>query len=56
MVADTKSPTPPCGPCRQLVWEYAGDIPVVMANLDAVTGEHQMRDLLPLPFDGRLLI
>ena len=56
VVADTKSPTPPCGPCRQLVWEYAGDIPVVMANLDAVTGEHQMRDLLPLPFDGRLLI
>ena len=55
VVADTKSPTPPCGPCRQLVWEYAGDIPVVMANLDAVTGEHQMRDLLPLPFDGRLL-
>jgi len=56
VVADTKSPTPPCGPCRQLVWEYAGDIPVVMANLDAITGEHQMRDLLPLPFDGRLLI
>ena len=55
VVADTESPTPPCGPCRQLLWEYCGDIPVVMANLTDVKGQHQMRDLLPLPFDGRLL-
>ena len=55
VVADTQSPTPPCGPCRQLVWEYCGDIPVVLANLHDVKGRHQMRDLLPLPFDGRLL-
>ena len=55
VVADTDRPTPPCGACRQLLWEYCGDIPVVMANLTAVTARHQMRDLLPLPFDGRLL-
>ncbi len=55
VVADTDTPTPPCGPCRQLLWEYCGDIPVVMANLTAVTARLQMRDLLPLPFDGRLL-
>ena len=55
VVADTESPTPPCGPCRQLLWEYCGDIPVVMANLTRVSATHQMRDLLPLPFDGRLL-
>lgn len=55
VVADTDAPTPPCGPCRQLLWEYCGDIPVVLANLRHVTGRHQMRDLLPLPFDGRLL-
>jgi len=55
VVADTASPTPPCGPCRQLLWEYCGDIPVVMANLTTVTGQHQMKELLPLPFDGRLL-
>jgi cytidine deaminase len=55
VVADTAAPTPPCGPCRQLLWEYCGDIPVVMANLQAVAGQHQMRDLLPLPFDARLL-
>ena len=55
VVADTESPTPPCGPCRQLLWEYCGDIPVVMANLSRIAATHQMRDLLPLPFDARLL-
>jgi cytidine deaminase len=55
IVADTAQPTPPCGACRQLLWEYCGNIPVVMANLDGVTGEHRTGDLLPLPFDGRLL-
>ena len=55
VVADTADPTPPCGACRQLLWEYCGDIPVVLANLQTVTGRHQMRELLPLPFDARLL-
>jgi cytidine deaminase len=55
VVADTAAPTPPCGPCRQLVWEYCGDIPVVLATLDAVAGRYQMADLLPLPFDRGLL-
>ena len=55
VVADTTSPTPPCGPCRQLLWEYCGDIPVVLATMTRVAAQHQMRDLLPHPFDGRLL-
>lgn len=55
VVADTKAPTPPCGPCRQLLWEYCGDIPVVLANLSHVTGQHRMKDLLPVPFEARLL-
>jgi cytidine deaminase len=55
VVADTAAPTPPCGPCRQLLWEYCGDIPVVMANLTSVTAMLQLKDLLPLPFDRRLL-
>src|SRR6187397_3010501 len=33
VVADTDAPTPPCGPCRQLLWEYCGDIDVILANL-----------------------
>jgi homotetrameric cytidine deaminase len=30
VVADTAEPTPPCGACRQLLWEYAGDLPIVV--------------------------
>ena len=55
VVADTASPTPPCGACRQIIWEFCGDIPVTLANLTAVTKTLQMQDLLPLPFDKRLL-
>jgi cytidine deaminase len=55
VVADTRNPTPPCGPCRQLLWEYCGDIEVVMANLTEVCATYRMSDLLPLPFDARLL-
>ena len=55
VVADTASPTPPCGACRQILWEFAGDIEVILANTTAVTATLQMKDLLPLPFDRRLL-
>jgi len=55
VVADTDAPTPPCGACRQILWEFAGDIEVVLANLERITATHCMRDLLPYPFDGRLL-
>ena len=51
VVADTGSPTPPCGACRQIIWEFCGDIPVTLANLETVTHTLQMKDLLPLPFD-----
>jgi len=55
VVADTADPTPPCGACRQIIWEFCGDVEVTMANLSKVTKTLQMKDLLPLPFDKRLL-
>ena len=55
VVADTEAPTPPCGPCRQLLWEYCGDIEVILANLERTTATLRLSALLPLPFDGRLL-
>jgi cytidine deaminase len=55
VVADTKDPTPPCGPCRQILWEFAGDVEVILANLQRETGRYRLKDLLPLPFDARLL-
>jgi cytidine deaminase len=55
VVADTEAPTPPCGPCRQILWEFGGDLEVILANLRRETGRHALRELLPLPFDRRLL-
>ena len=55
VVADTRAPTPPCGPCRQLLWEYCGDIEILLGNLSGLTGRYRLSSLLPLPFDRRLL-
>jgi cytidine deaminase len=55
IVADTEAPTPPCGACRQILWEFGGDLAIVLANLREETGRYRLKDLLPLPFDARLL-
>jgi len=55
VVAGTDNPTPPCGACRQLLWEFCGDVEVVLANETAVTARHGLAALFPYPFDGRLL-
>jgi cytidine deaminase len=55
VVADTAAPTPPCGACRQILWEFGGDFEVILADLVQVKATHQLRDLLPFPFDARLL-
>ena len=55
VVADTTDPTPPCGACRQILWEFCGDVPVLLATLTDVTDVVALRDLLPRPFDARFL-
>ena len=55
IAANAKAPVPPCGPCRQVLWEFGGDMEVILANLRRETGRHRLGDLLPLPFDARLL-
>jgi cytidine deaminase len=55
VVADTERLTPPCGPCRQILWEFCGDIPVTMANLKGDTETVKMSELLPRAFDARFL-
>ena len=55
VVADTADPTPPCGACRQILWEFCGDVPVVLATPREVTRVLTMGELLPHPFDARLL-
>ncbi len=55
VVADTAAPTPPCGACRQILWEFGGDLEVILGNLAGESGRYRLKDLLPLPFDARLL-
>ena len=55
VVADTEELTPPCGVCRQIIWEFGGDIPVLFANLTGKVETVQMRDLLPRAFDTKFL-
>jgi cytidine deaminase len=55
IVADTEAPTPPCGACRQILWEFGGNLLIELANLKSTKGTHRLQDLLPLPFDARLL-
>lgn len=55
VVVDTEELTPPCGVCRQIIWEFCGDVPVVLANLQGKTETVQMSDLLPRAFDSKFL-
>lgn len=55
VVADTDEPTPPCGACRQILWEFCGDVPVALATPTDVTVVLSLGELLPRPFDGRFL-
>lgn len=55
VVADTQEPTPPCGACRQILWEFGGDIEVILGNLQVEKAKFQLAALFPNPFDDRLL-
>ena len=55
VVADTDALTPPCGACRQILWEFCGDAEVVLANLNEKIERYRMLELFPKPFDGKFL-
>jgi len=55
VVADTEELTPPCGDSRQIIWEFGGDIPGILAHLKGKTEVVQMKDLLPRAFDTKFL-
>lgn len=52
VAVDTETLTPPCGACRQIIWEFCGDIPVTLTNLTGKTETVQMKELLPRAFDS----
>jgi cytidine deaminase len=55
VVADTETLTPPCGTCRQIIWEFARGAKIVFANLDGQSETFNIVDLLPRAFDARFL-
>jgi cytidine deaminase len=55
VVADTDRLTPPCGACRQILWEFCGDAEIVLANLKGQVEIHRMSQLFPKPFDSSFL-
>jgi len=55
VVADTDALTPPCGACRQIIWEFCGDVEVILANLKGNVETHRTSALFPKPFDSSFL-
>ena len=55
IVSDSEEPATPCGACRQILWEFGGDLEVILGNLRSEKAVHRLADLLPHPFDARSL-
>jgi len=55
VVTETDNLTPPCGACRQIIWEFCGDVPVILANLNGKIERESAGKLLPRPFDSSFL-
>jgi cytidine deaminase len=55
VVADTEELTPPCGACRQILWEFLGDVPVILINLRGKRETLSLKELFPRAFDAKFL-
>jgi cytidine deaminase len=55
VVADTKALTPPCGACRQILWEFCGDAELALENLAGQRDTMTIKQILPRPFDASFL-
>jgi len=55
VVVDTDQLTPPCGTCRQIIWEYCKHAKITLANLKGQSEVVDIRELLPKAFDARFL-
>ena len=51
VAADTEVLTPPCGACRQILWEFCGDIEIVLVNPRGKIETWRLKELFPKPFD-----
>ena len=51
VVTGADDPTPPCGACRQILWEFAGDVPIVSATEGGRRKRYRLSEIFPEPFD-----
>lgn len=51
VVTQSEEPSSPCGSCRQLLWEYCGDIDIALANLAGQRVDYKLSVLFPRPFN-----
>jgi cytidine deaminase len=51
IAADTETLTPPCGACRQILWEFCGDVELTLVNPRGKTETYHLKELFPKPFD-----
>ena len=54
-VADTDTLTPPCGACRQILWEFCGDVELVLSNLSGKSETMRLSAIFPRAFDASFL-
>lgn len=55
VAAEAEKLTPPCGACRQILWEFCGDIEVVLVNSAGARESMRLHELFPRPFDDAFL-
>ena len=55
VAADTETLTPPCGACRQILWEFCGNAELILVNLQGKTESFRLKDIFPRPFDASFL-
>jgi cytidine deaminase len=55
IAADTETLTPPCGACRQILWEFCGDIEIVLLNPRGKSEALRLKELFPRAFDASFL-
>ncbi len=55
IAADTETLTPPCGACRQILWEFCGNLEIILVNLHGKSETLRLADIFPRPFDSSFL-
>lgn len=56
VVSDAEDFISPCGACRQVIFDLAGDIDIIMTNGQGETMERKLSDLLPFAFGEAMVL